>query len=424
LTMANEGREKRILVYADWQGLANKPLIGTLTSSLLRGKEVFSFSYLPSWLRSRSMQLLDPDLQWYDGNQFLSDRKRNFGVFQDSSPDRWGRMLMKRRETVTARLEERKPTTLLESDFLLGVYDQSRMGALRFKLEDTGEFLSHDPGMIIPPLTRLRELEYASQQIENDSTGEHLDEMKWLSLLLAPGASLGGARPKATVTDTEGNYWIAKFPSIQDDHDIGGWEMLVHQLAGLCGLNVAPAFIQKFNSKQNTFLTSRFDRVNKVGRLQYCSAMTMLGYSDGADYQAGVSYLEIAAFIQRFGANINQNLIELWKRILFNVMVKNTDDHLRNHGFLLSRLGCELSPAFDMNPVPFGSGLTLNISEDDNSLSVDLVLSVAQHFRVSSSAALETLKSFKNVITQWHRIAEELKLSRSEQDYMAPAFEH
>ncbi|MGB4399455.1 MAG: HipA domain-containing protein, partial [Daejeonella sp.] len=360
---------KKILVYADWVDLPDTMLIGVLTSDIVRGKEVFAFEYTEEWIKSSQSQYLDPDLQLFSGRQFLRDEKPNFGMFLDSSPDRWGRLLMKRKEAIVARKEGRKAETLFESDFLLGVFDGSRMGGLRFKIEEDGHFLSFEEGLAAPPWINLRDLEFASLQLEKDDADNDEEDLKWLNMLISPGSSLGGARPKASVRDQDDNLWIAKFPSSNDEVDIGAWEMVVHELATTSGVTVAPAMLQKYTGSHHTFLTKRFDRVNQTQRIHFASAMTLLGYRDGADHHEGVSYLDLAGIIQQRGRNINENLKELWRRIVFNIMVKNTDDHLRNHGFLLYQDGWELSPAYDMNAVSAGAGLTLNISENDNSLS-------------------------------------------------------
>jgi serine/threonine-protein kinase HipA len=395
--------------------------VGTLTAEITRGKEIFSFEYTPSWLQSPQAQMLDPDLQLYAGLQYLNDGKPNFGMFLDSSPDRWGRMLMKRREAITARQEERKPVVLNESDFLLGVFDGTRMGGLRFKTTADGEFLSHATELAAPPWISLRDLEYASLRLENEDMSA-TEELRWLNMLIAPGSSLGGARPKASVTDTEGNLWIAKFPSANDDYDMAAWEMVVIELALIADINVSPAQLQQFSGRHHTFLTSRFDRVMQTRRIHFASAMTLLGQQDGADFHSGASYLDMVAFIIQNGSNVNENLKELWTRIVFNILVKNTDDHLRNHGFLLRENGWELSPAYDMNANPQGSGLTLNISESDNSLDPDLALSVAVHFRLKPEEAKAILEKIKKAVTQWPQIATKYKLSRREQENMAPAF--
>jgi len=408
-----------ILVYADWIELQGPALMGTLSVAHTRGREIFSFAYDKAWLNRGLAQHLDPDLQLFEGTQYLSIGKKNFGIFLDSSPDRWGRVLMVRREAINARMASRKAKTLFEEDYLLGVFDTHRMGALRFKKETNGPFLHDNASLASPPWALLRELEFASLQLEKNVLTD-VESLKWLNMLIAPGASLGGARPKASVVDTKDNLWIAKFPSGNDQVDIGGWEMVVNVLAKEAGLNIADGQVKKFNSKHHTFLSKRFDRVRGNGRIHFASAMTLLGYSDGAE---GVSYLNLAEFIMQNGANVKDDLEELWRRIVFNISVKNTDDHLRNHGFLLTPLGWILSPAFDINPVYHGRGLTLNISETDNALEFDLAKSVAKYFRVPANKATAIISKVQQAASKWQKVSKTYNIPGSEQDLMAQAFE-
>lgn len=414
--------KKEISVFAHWEGFNDPVLMGTLTATPARGKEVFAFEYAKSWLQSGHTHMIDPDLQLYSGRYFPREERQNFGVFLDSCPDRWGRILMERREAVMARKEQRAARNLLESDYLLGVYDGHRMGALRFKLSEDGNFLNDDKNMAAPPWTSLRELEHASMKFEEDNIDDE-DYLKWINLLMAPGSSLGGARPKASVLDAKNRLWIAKFPSIKDTKNVGAWEMVVNKLALKAGINVAEGQLKQFNSNNHTFLAKRFDRSINGTRINFASAMTMLGYTDGAGHDTGVSYLEIAEFLIRHGAEVSTDLEELWRRIVFSICVKNTDDHLRNHGFLLTVKGWRLSPAYDINPNEFGTGLSLNISEKDNSLDLELALSVSEYFRVPKTKAIKIIELAKSVVTEWRSIAKDVGLSKSEQDRMARAFE-
>ncbi len=415
-------RERNILVYADWLNKAQPALMGNLSAIQIRGKEVFAFEYNKDWLKSNYIQL-DPDLQFFSGRQFLNDSKSNFGIFMDSSPDRWGRLLMRRREAMLARKEQRKENLLFETDYLLGVYDEHRMGALRFKIEDTGVFLNDNRAMAAPPFTSLRELEQASLRLEQEDSINDPEYLKWLNMLMAPGSSLGGARPKASVIDPSQQLWIAKFPSKFDDRNVGAWEMVVHNLAKQAEINVADAFIEKFSGRHHTFITRRFDRIQHQ-RIHFASAMTLLGYSDGADFQEGVSYLQLAEFIMQNGVNIEKDLEELWRRIVFSICVSNTDDHLRNHGFLLTSKGWELSPAYDINPNENGSGLKLNISETDNALEIDLAIEVTPYFRIKSNKAMQIVESVKKAVSKWRTIATQYKISKNDQELMSRAFEN
>lgn len=409
-----------ILVFADWRELKEPTLMGTLSVAHTKGREVFSFTYSNDWIDSGTAQNLDPDLQLFSGPQYLSGEKKNFGIFLDSSPDRWGRVLMDRREAILAKKENRKIRNLFEEDYLLGVYDSYRMGAIRFKQEINGPFLDDHMGHASPPWTSLRELEFASLQLENNELKDE-DVVKWISLLLAPGASLGGARPKASVTGPDETLWIAKFPSVKDKIDIGAWEMVAANMARSVGIRTPKSMIKKFNNDHHTFLSGRFDRHIDGRRIHFASAMTLLGHTDGVE---GVSYLDLAEFIMRNGGNVDEDLQELWKRIVFNIAIKNTDDHLRNHGFLLSPAGWLLSPAYDVNPVYFGRGLTLNISETDNSLDFDLALSVAHYFRVNNKMANNFVTEVKQDVSNWKGLAKNYGISSQEQDLMATAFEN
>jgi serine/threonine-protein kinase HipA len=414
---------KEVFVYADWQKLKGPYLMGILKAELLRGKEVFSFSYSKPWLDTGMAQQLDPDLKLFTGPQFINDDKPNFGLFLDSSPDRWGRVLMKRRETIKARNAARRQHPFLESDFLLGVNDQTRMGALRFKLDPDGPFLDEGHEMPTPPIHKIRELEQASLRYEDDNFIDDPIAKKWLDLLFAPASSLGGARPKANVVDLEGNLLIAKFPSKNDERDSGAWEYICRQMAVDFGIRMAKCDAQIYSRDQHTFLTRRFDRSGS-SRLHFASAMTLLGYKDGYNHAHGGSYLDLVELIEQYGADPTADIRELWKRIVFSVAVSNTDDHLRNHGFLLNpEKGWKLSPAYDINPIPDGYGLSLNIDEDDNSLSLDLCLKVHSYFRWKEVEAEKEIERAKGICHSWETRARQMKLKRNEIESVRPAFE-
>jgi serine/threonine-protein kinase HipA len=416
--------KKRIIqVFAEWETLFVPQLMGFLSATQIRGKEVFAFEYDKLWLKSNQNQhLIDPDLNLFSGQQYLNNDKSNFGIFMDSSPDRWGRLLMRRREAATARSEGRKEQILFETDYLLGVYDQHRMGAIRFKTSIEGDFLNNNKAMAALPFTSLRELEQASLNLEKDDSIDNPDYLKWLNMLIAPGSSLGGARPKASVVDVNNHLWIAKFPSNFDDRNTGAWEMVANVLAQKSGIQMAEAMIQKFSGRHHTYLTKRFDRTETNKRIHFASAMTLLGLSDGTDYHDDVSYLNLAEFIMRNGANVEADLEQLWRRIVFNICVSNTDDHLRNHGFLLTKYGWILSPAYDINPIETGTGLKLNISENDNALDVDLALEVAVFFRLNQNKAKQISEEIKQVVAQWQTIAQRYKIAKNEQEMMSRAF--
>lgn len=410
--------EKKIFVYEDFSSDEPQKL-GVLYVDSVRGTEHYSFEYDNEWLKKTKLRFhLDPELSMFSGRQYTT--KYIFGLFADASPDRWGRVLMMRREALLARKEDRKPSKLYDSDFLLGVYDETRMGAIRFKETEDGPFLSDDRETAAPPWATLRSLEEASRQFEND---ENFLNEKWLKLLLKPGSSLGGARPKATVEDEQGNLWIAKFPSKNDDCNVGAWEKVVHDLAKMCGLNVPESRLEKFSRVGSTFLVKRFDREGKR-RIHFASAMTMLGKSDGASADDGSSYLDIVEFIKSYGAYPKDDLLELFKRIVFNMAVSNTDDHLRNHGFVLAEKGWKLSPLYDVNPVPYGDTLSLNVDSYDNSISIELAIESAEYFDITTEEAQtiaeEILTTVKN---NWEKLASKYGISREQTEQMRPAFE-
>jgi serine/threonine-protein kinase HipA len=406
-----------IYVYADWKGMAEPKLMGILSAHYGKGKKAFGFEYDKDWIQTESQRLIDPDIQFFSGAQFPNN-KENFGVFLDSMPDTWGRTLMKRKTAQQARENDEKPQTLYDIDYLLGVYDKTRMGALRFKTSLDGEFLDDDHDHSTPPWSSIRELQAAAKNLEDD---ENINVKKWLTILMAPGSSLGGARPKANIEDEIGDLWIAKFPSKNDTVDKGAWEFLAYQLALKSGIEMTECKIEKIAGKHHTFFTKRFDREG-TSRIHFASAMTMTGNSEENLRFHTASYLDIAEFIMNNGANINQNLHQLWRRIVFNICISNTDDHLRNHGFILTENGWILSPAYDLNPSVEKDGLALNIDMDDNSLDLELAKSVGVYFRLNESEMNNIILELQDTVCNWQNIASEIGISRGEQELMKTAF--
>jgi serine/threonine-protein kinase HipA len=393
-------------------------MIGILSAQQAKGKKAFSFEYDKDWLKSDQKFLLDPDIQLYGGPQY-PNQKENFGIFLDSMPDTWGRTLMKRREAQLAREKNVKPKTLYDIDFLLGVFDESRMGALRFKIDPVGEFLDNNKTASTPPWTSIRELQNAAFIFENDIDSE--DVNRYLSVLITPGSSLGGARPKANILDADKSLWIAKFPSKTDTIDKAAWEFLAYQLATKAGIEMAPCRMERILGKHHTFFTKRFDRENGE-RIHFASAMTITGNNEDTIRDNQASYLDIAEFISNNGANIKANLHQLWRRIIFNIAISNTDDHLRNHGFILTKEGWILSPAYDLNPSIDKDGLALNIDTDNNALDFDLAKSVGEYFRLNKNQMEVIIQEVLEVTTKWKTIANEIGISRSEQELMEKAF--
>ena len=415
--------EKKIWVYADWEFLEEAQLMGVLTSQRLRGKEIFSFEYSESWIKHQNPILyLDPQLAFYKGMQYLPDEKSNFGIFLDSSPDRWGRLLMRRKEAWLAKEENREERTLFESDYLLGVFDGHRMGGVRFKLSEDGPFMNNLKKMATPPWTSLRELEQASLKLERDDAMNDPGYAKWLNMLIDPGSSLGGARPKASVMDDKGNLWIAKFPSSRDEKNTGAWEMVLHELAKVCGIYVPEARLQKFSGRHHTYLSKRFDRTKKQKRIHFASGMTLLALQNGANHEDGVGYLDLVGFIMQNSPEAKEDLEQLWRRMAFNILVSNTDDHLRNHGFILTNKGWRLSPAYDMNPNEMGNGLTLNISENNNELDITLALETAYLYQLKNERAAGILKEMRLQLSNWRSVSKKFGIGKSEIEQTKRAF--
>jgi len=409
-----------IYVYAHWLGMPEPKCMGVLTAQQAKGKKAFSFEYDVSWISSKEQQLLDPDITWFTGPQYPNG-KENFGVFMDSMPDTWGRTLMKRRAALLSKEAGRPMPVLYDIDFLLGVYDETRMGALRFKLDNDGPFLDNNQGMPTPPWASIRELQHAAEVLESDEDSEEVK--KWLAILMAPGSSLGGARPKANIIDDHGHLWIAKFPSKVDSIDKGAWEYLAYKLALQCGVVMQPSRIEKVAGKFHTFFTKRFDR-QLSERIHFASAMTMTGQNEDTIKENPASYLDMAEFIQYNGAQNKHDLQQLWRRIVFHIAISNTDDHLRNHGFILTDTGWILSPAFDINPSVDKEGLALNIDTHNNALDFELAKSVGEYFQLREAEMNTIITEIKTAVSGWKNVAQEIGISRVEQELMSGAFRY
>lgn len=407
-------------VYADWHPIKQPLLVGQLAYSDSSRGGVFGFAYDKAFLTSACRLQIDPMLTLHSGELYNDEADKNFRAFLDSSPDRWGRILMQRRAAIEARKGFRVTSRLNELDYLLGVHDFYRMGGLRFKRAGSYAFLDDNAEFAAPPMASLRELEYAAIQIEKDDNIDSDEYYRWLKMLISPGSSLGGARPKASVTDEQGHLWIAKFPNLNDTHDVGAWEMVCYELALAAGVDMFPSEIRQFSSQHHTFLTKRFDRQGEQ-RLHFSSAMTQLQYYDGEQSQ-GASYLEIAEFLSTQGAHTEADLAQLWRRIVFNIAVSNTDDHLRNHGFLLTKNGWKLSPAYDLNPIVGKHGLHLNITDADNALNYQLAFDVKDFFRLSQTQATQIYDEVLMAVKQWQTVATHLGISRAEQAMQESAF--
>ena len=409
-----------IYVYAHWAGMKNPEAIGILSAHQGKGRKSFSFEYTEAWLKGKNLFLLDPDIGLYSGPQFPV-MKENFGVFLDSMPDSWGRKLMQKRTAQLAKAQRKTAPVLHDIDFLLGVADTCRMGALRFKLDPHGPFLDDDSLSPVPPWTSVGQLQRIAGLVESEKDTSELN--KWLIMLMAPGSSLGGARPKANILDNTGDLWIAKFPSKTDTINKAKWEFLAYRLALASGITMSESRIEKVSGAFHTFFTRRFDRINGE-RIHFASAMTMTGNNEPALRDNRASYLDLSAFLQDHGGSIKEDLGQLWRRIAFNIAISNTDDHLRNHGFIIENDAWRISPAFDINPSIDKDELALNIDEASGILDFDLALSVREYFRLSSSEAKSILTEVKQAVSNWDRIAKQLGIYRSEIELMQSAFRY
>ena len=409
-------------VYLDLTKMAEPALMGTLHCQRSGKGELFSFKYDRAWIARAEAFAFDPDLALDEGHQYPSADRSNFGIFTDSSPDRWGRVLMQRRENARARHEDRRPRTLTEWDFLLGVHDETRLGALRFKLPN-GPFVDSDTRFAAPPLTSLRELQAASLQFElHIDEEEHPDYEKWITQLIAPGSSLGGARPKASVRDERGALCMAKFPSRQDTRDVGAWELVASALAAKAGISVPDARPLRLpETAYTTFLVKRFDRTAEGRRLAFVSAMTLTQRKDG---EAGASYLELVELLQSRGANTAQDCEQLFRRVLFNIRIHNTDDHLRNHGFFVDEQGIQLSPAYDINPSVNRNELSLAIDETETACDVSVAMNAYKSYGITAAHANEALRAVDTAVSGWRKEADKFGIPKAEQALMAEAFEH
>ncbi len=406
-------QDKVLEVWLD-SDLAPACLVGTLAHD--RGQ--VRFHYDRNWLGQARAFALDPDLSLDDQPFFPKPELGNFGVFLDSSPDRWGQTLMKRREALQAKDEKRTARTLYAWDFLIGVQDFTRQGALRFRLAGTEAFLD-DEKMAAPPVTTLRELEAVAYQLSNRRIDD-LDALrKWLAVLVAPGASLGGARPKANFTEADGSLWIGKFPARDDDRDVGAWEYVVHGLATTAGIDVPPASLVRLNNDFHTFCIQRFDRV-KGARRFYASAMTLLR----KEHSEGSSYLELAQFLRSNGdgARAGADLEQLFRRVAFNVTVGNRDDHLRNHGFVLGTNGWQLAPAFDVNPNIDKAEHVLNIDDADSRPSLQTVLSTAPFYGLAADQALQVVEEVASAVDNWRDAARKAGIAAADVELTTGAF--
>jgi serine/threonine-protein kinase HipA len=407
--------ERQVFVYVDLAGVPH--LVGRLWGRVRKDKEGATFEYADAWQQNPNRFSLEPALKLGPGPFHTTADTPMFGAIGDSAPDRWGRALMRRMERRRAERERQAPRTLHEMDYLLLVDDEARAGALRFAETEGGPFLAQQEAKRIPPLVALPKLLSAAEHVIDET-----DTDEDLQLLFAPGSSLGGARPKASVREKDGQLAIAKFPRKDDETSTVIWEAVALTLAQKAGIPVPDARVEAVGKKP-VLLLRRFDRQGKR-RIPFLSAMSMLGAKDRETH----SYLEIVDVLRQYGAAPKADIEALWRRIVFNILISNTDDHLRNHGFLYEgRDGWRLSPAYDLNPVPTDVKpriLTTAINEDDGTASLALAMSVAKYFELDAGKAKEIAKQVGKAVSKWRVEAAHHVIAKGEIDRMASAFEH
>ncbi len=408
---------KTLYVYADFDWLAEPMLVGELGYESLRGSDSYAFKFDNDWLRQYGSLFLSADINNYPGQQYTQPGRDIFGCFSDALPDRWGRLLLNRREQILAT-EERRPVRRLSSfDYLIGIDDFSRMGGFRFKTIPDGDFINCDSHLRIPPLADLRSLVAASMEIEKSEEQNRLPEKKWIQQLVHPGSSLGGARPKAGVRGTDGCLYVAKFPSRNDDYDVSLWEHLSHLLAKKAGVNAAETSVISTGEKYHALLSKRFDRTIDRRRIHFASAMTLLGLTDGSDAQTGNGYLDIVDFILQSCCDVENNLRQLYRRVAFNIAIGNTDDHFRNHGFLLTPKGWTLSPAYDLNPTS-NEYQSLLINSSTNKSDLNLLLGSSEEYMIGKEEAAKIIGEVTDAVKGWRRMAASLGIAKREMELL------
>ena len=395
---------ERLLVFADFDWLDKPELVGELCYEKLRGSESYAFRFDDNWLKFHAGIKLSEDINNYPGLQYTQPGNDIFGCFSDALPDRWGRTLLKRREQIQASEEKRAVRNLSSFDYLMGIDDFSRMGGFRLKRELDGDFINVSPSLKIPPLTELRQLVLASQEVEKSEENDVLPEKKWIAQLIQPGTSLGGARPKAGVLDDSGNLCIAKFPSRKDDYDTGLWEHFSHLLARKAGIYAAQTKVLGGLGKYHTLLSKRFDRTDEGKRIHFASSMSLIGLRDGDNAQGGYGYLNIVDFILQSCCDVEKNLQELYRRVAFNICIGNSDDHFRNHGFLLTPRGWTLSPAYDMNPT-LNEYQSLLINESSNKADIRTLLESCESYMIKKEVAENIIRQVQAAVAGWENLA-------------------
>ena len=413
---------KTLLVYADFEWLTAPMLVGELGYESLRGSDSYAFKFNDEWLGRYGNLYLSADINNYPGLQYTRPGHDIFGCFSDALPDRWGRLLLNRREQILAAEEHRPIRKLSSYDYLTGIDDFSRIGGFRFKAAPDGDFINIGNHLRIPPLADLRSMVTASMEIEKSEEQNQLPEKRWIQQLVHPGSSLGGARPKAGVRDDEGCLYVAKFPSRNDDYDVSLWEHLSHLLAKKAGVAAAETKIISTGDKYHALLSKRFDRTVNGRRIHFASAMTLLGLTDGCDAKTGNGYLDMVDFILQHCCHVEENLRQLYRRVAFNIAIGNSDDHFRNHGFLLTPRGWTLSPAYDMNPT-ISEYQSLLISSSTNKADLNLLLEASEEYMIGREEASVIIREVASAVKSWRNMAVSLGISKRETDLFEQVFQ-
>jgi serine/threonine-protein kinase HipA len=409
---------KKLFVYADFDWLDAPQLIGELSYDSVRISETYGFAFDKEWLAKYRDIFLSDDLHNYSGLQYTRPGCDIFSCFSDALPDRWGRTLLNRREQIAAADEKRQVRRLTSFDYLVGIDDASRMGGFRFAEKRDGGFINCEESLRVPPLANVRDLMHAAHEIEASEEKHILPEKKWIVQLLHPGTSLGGARPKASVIDEEGRLTVAKFPSRKDDYDVALWEHFSHVMAKKSRINIAETRTI-MGEEYHILLSKRFDRDESGKRLHFASALTLLGLTDGDNASNGYGYPDIVDFILRYGTDVEHNLEELYRRVVFNIIVGNSDDHFRNHGFLLTRKGWILSPAYDINPT-LAEEQSLLINRTTNVSDLDILMESAGEYMLQDDRAKSIINEVKAAMKSWRAVAGKIGIPQRDIEMFAP----
>lgn len=396
--------------------------VGSLGYDMIRGNATYQWEYDPQWTHAHRGIILSGDLHNVGGPQYASGRM--FCFLQDAMPDRWGKRLIEKRERLLAEREDRLPRHLTDIDYLTQIDDTTRMGALQ--LRDDQRLLGTDyADTPVPPLTYLREFVDMAHAFEREEAKGRTIREDWLLHLYQQGSSLGGARPKANVRDTDGSLWIAKIPSVNDEYDVALWEFFAHRMAAQCGIDVPPMrLLPLAGQRYHTLLSKRFDRQGEA-RVHYASALTLTGLQDGADANTGNGYLDIVdVIVGHTGfANPQSALDQLYRRVAFSIIIGNHDDHFRNHGFLLTEKGWEWSPAFDINPSDEDTQ-SLLISRSSNASSLADLLSAAADYMLLPDTARTIIGDVRAAMQSWRQVARQCGISSSEMNRFAPTIDN